>query len=762
MKKLTFFLICFCLLFSPLFVTPTLAAIENDVITNINVQGNQRVEAETVKSYMAISAYQQFDQQAVDESIKRLYATGLFANVAIIRHGQTLQVNLTENPLINEVAFEGNKRIKKEDILAEITLKPHTVYAKSRLQNDVSRILDIYHKSGRFAVTVNPKIIQLPQNRVNLVFEINEGPKTPIKSIEFIGNTQFSDTKLRAAINTKEARWYRFFSSNDTYDPDRIDYDKELLRKFYTSQGYADFKIISAIAALTPNRDGFILTYTLDAGEKYTFGKITTETTLKKLKTEDLKKDIKTVQWELFNSSFIEDSVDKMILHLSDLGYAFVDINPVFKRNIANHTVDITYKIQEGHRVYVNRINITGNVRTMDEVIRREFRLGEGDPYNAAQVRRSEQRIKNLGFFDKVNVTNAKTDSPDKVDVNVDVTEKSTGEINFGVGYSTTDGALATIGIRERNLLGKGQDLALTLEEAQRQSNIDLSYTEPYFMGYDLSAGTDIFHTTTDNLTYSEYDSKSTGFTLRSSYDLTEYLRHTVHYTLKDDDIYNVQSTASIYIIDEEGDATTSMIGQTFLYDRRDNKFNPTTGYFVRYNQDLAGLGGDTRYFRNEIRTGYFIPLFKKTSDMVLQLSANAGYIVGLDKTEVRINDRFFVGGDDLRGFRIGGIGPRDTSTSDALGGDEYYVGSVELHFPLGLPKELDFAGEVFTDMGSLLHSDSHGPTVAEDSLMRVSVGTGIAWGSPMGPIHIDLAAPIIKESYDRTQIFRFSFGTRF
>jgi outer membrane protein insertion porin family len=756
--------------FIPLFATALLLAFAafpglataQDTIASITIQGNQRIEAETVQSYMSAGVNDPFDQRLIDESIKRLYATGLFATVAIDRKGNVLVVKLVENPLINEVAFEGNKRMKKDDLLAEITLKPRSVYTKVRLQNDVNRIIDIYRKSGRFSVTVNPKLIELPQNRVNLVFEIDEGSKTPIKNIEFIGNTKFSNSKLASLIHTKESHWYRFFSSNDTYDPDRIEFDKELLRKFYTSEGYADFKVISAIAELTPKRDAFILTYTLEEGDRYNFGAINVETTLKKVNIDALKKVITTEKGDVFNSTLIEDTIDKMIALLSDQGYAFVDIEPDFKRDIVNHTIAIDYKIQEGRKVYVNRINVNGNVRTLDEVVRREFRISENDPYNAAQIRRSEQRIRNLGFFEKVEINNAKTDTPDKVDINVDVTERSTGEINFGAGYSTTDGALANVGIRERNLLGKGQDLGLTVQKAERRSNIDLSFTEPYFMGYDISAGIDLFSVTTDRQTESSYESTSSGGTLRSSYDFTEYLRHSLRYSLKADEITNISPLASRFIRDQEGDNITSLIGQSFLYDKRDNKFNPNKGYFVKLNQDLAGLGGDSKFLRHEVRSGYFIPVFRKNNDIVLQLSANTGYIFGLGGEDVRINERFFVGGDDLRGFRTAGIGPRDITTTDALGGNLYYTASTELRFPLGLPKELDFLGNIFIDAGSLSNINETGSEIVDKASVRLSAGAGISWGSPMGPIRIDLATPIVKETFDRTQLFRFSFGTRF
>lgn len=727
---------------------------------SIKIEGNERVETETIRSYITLSEYQPATRQKIDQSLKQLFGTGLFANVEIIPKGNVILIKLTENPIVSEIAFEGNKRIKKENLTSEISLKERSLYTKEHLQNDTNRILDIYHKSGRFQTTVTPKIIILPQNRVNVVFEIDEGPKTTIKKIFFAGNNHFSDTKLASILRSKEAHWYRFFSSNDTYDPDRVDFDKELLRKFYTSQGYADFRVVSAVADLNPQRDGFLLTYTIEEGPKYKFGTIDVESRLQKVQTENLQKNVKTLKGDVFNEEQVDSSVDAITQYLGDFGYAFVDIDPQFTRNAEDNTISIHYVIQEGRKMYINRININGNVRTLDKVIRREFRVVEGDPYNAAQIRRSEQRIKNLGFFEKVELTTARTDSPDKVDINVNIQEKSTGEINFGAGYSTTDGALVNAGIRERNLLGKGQDLRFDVTRAQRKTDGQISFTEPYFMDKDIAAGFDLFSVSTDRETESSYQSESNGIVLRASYDLTEYLRHTLRYSLKSDDITDVSTDSSLYIKEQEGQNTTSLIGQTFLYDKRNNSLNPTKGYYAKLIEDLAGLGGDSKFLRHEARAGYFIPLLH--DNIVLQLSANGGYIVGLNGSDVRINERFFLGGDDLRGFKTAGVGPRDSVTSDALGGNAYYLGSAELKFPLGLPEELDFSGLLFVDAGSLWDSDSSGSGVQQSNSTRVSVGTGLSWGSPVGPIRIDVGFPIMKEKYDRTQQVRFSFGTRF
>lgn len=752
-------LLCILMVF---FSYPAVAAAEKDFrISAIRIAGNERVEAETIRSYITLTEGDTATRAKIDASLKRLFNTGLFANVEIVPEGTVLFIKVKENPVINQIAFEGNKRIKKEDLTGEISLKERSTYTKEYLQNDVNRIIDIYHKSGRFSATVTPKIIELPQNRVNVVFEIDEGPKTPVKKIFFVGNTHYSDSKLQSVLRTKESHWYRAFSSNDTYDPDRVDFDKELLRKFYTSSGYADFRVVSAIAELTPSHDGFLVTYTLEEGPRYTFGTIDVESKLEKVKTENILQKIKTKKGTLFDENQVEASVDAITQYLGDLGYAFVDIDPLYKRDTEHNVLGIHYVIKEGRKMYINHINITGNVRTLDKVIRREFRVAEGDPYNSAQIRRSEQRIRNLGFFEKVEVTTAHTEFPDKVDINVNVAEKSTGEVNFGAGFSTTDGALVNAGIREKNLLGKGQDLRFDVERAQRKTSGQISFTEPYFMDKDVSAGFDIFSISLDREAQSSFKSLSNGFVLRSSYDLTEYLRHSVRYSLKEDDISNVSSTSSFYIQQQEGINTVSLIGQTFLYDKRNNSLNPSNGYYIKLSEDLAGLGGNSKFVRHELRTGYFIPVYQ--DKVILQFTANGGYIFGLDNSNVRISESFFMGGDDFRGFQVAGVGPRDSTTTDALGGNLYYLGSAELRFPLGLPEELDVSGLFFTDVGSLWDTDSSGGNpIFDNNSPRLSIGTGIAWGSPVGPIRIDLGFPIMKESFDKTQEVRFGFGTRF
>lgn len=455
----------------------------------------------------------------------------------------------------------------------------------------------------------------------------------------------------------------------------------------------------------------------------------------------------------------MEDTITKLTNAVGDLQYAFVDVRPRISRNRETHTIDITYEINEGPRTFVDRIDISGNVRTLDKVIRREMLLSEGDPFNASKLKRSEQRIKDLGFFERVNITTSESSAPDRTVVNVDVAEQSTGEISVGAGFSTSDGPLGDFSIRERNLLGRGQDLRLGATLSGRRQLYDVSFTEPYFMDRDLSAGVDIFRTRYNYQDESSFNEKNTGFALRLGYPLTERLRQRVYYQLQDTLIEEVPTTASKYIQEQRGERLTSLIGQELTYDVRNSKLTPTEGYFVRLTNDIAGLGGSVRFLRNKLAAGYYVPLGE--DQWVLSTTGEIGYIHGLGK-KVDLGDRFFIGGDTLRGFNTAGIGPRDISTGDALGGTRYARASVEMSFPFGLPEEFGLLGHAFTDVGTLGKVDISDPNVKDDESIRVSIGTGVSWKSPFGPIRLDVALPIRKEGYDKKELIRFSFGTRF
>ena len=738
--------------------SPAWSADRTDIIQAIRVEGTERIDPSTVLSYLKLKDGDPFDTGLMDDSVKSVFKTGLFADVVVQRDGHDLVVKVMENPIINQIAFEGNDKIKTEDLEKEIELRERVVYTRTRVQSDVARILELYRRGGRFAATVEPKIIALDQNRVNLVFEINEGPVTEVTQISFVGNEEISDSSLRSVLATKETRWWRFLSSSDSYDPDRLDYDKELLRRYYLKRGYADFRVLSAVAELTPDKKEFYLTFTVDEGPRYTVKEIKLQSSLNKLDAETLRPQVTLKPGDWYNAEEVEHSIDAIIAALGDRQYVFVDVRPRMERNRDDKTINLTFDISEGKRVFVEKIDISGNERTIDDVVRREMQLVEGDPLNATRLERSERNIKNLGFFEKVDVSTKPGTAPDQSVIDVKVKEQSTGELSLGAGFSTIDGPIADFGIRERNFLGKGQDVKLSAQISGRREEFDFGFTEPYFLDRDLAAGFDLFRTTTDYQTESSFDEKNSGLGLRLGYPLGIDLRQRLYYRFEATEISNVDSNASFFIRRQEGKRTLSMVGQEISYDKRDSRLNPSDGYVLRLSTDIAGLGGSTQFGRFKTGGAVYFPLDR---EWVLSLTAEAAAIEGIGE-DVRISDRFFLGGDNLRGFAFSGIGPRDISTRDALGGNLYGRGSVEMRVPLGLPEELGFAGHVFSDFGALTSVDDNGPNVVDDGQLKMSVGAGVSWQSPFGPVRVDFAVPVIEEKYDETEIFRLSFGTTF
>jgi|SaaInlStandDraft_7_1057024.scaffolds.fasta_scaffold11741_2 outer membrane protein insertion porin family len=738
----------------------------------IEVQGNQRVEADAVRSYMTLASGDPITNESINRSLKTLYGTGLFADVTIRMQGPTVVVSVVENPIINRMAFEGNKRVKDEELEAEIQLRPRIVFTRTKVQSDVQRMIQIYRRKGRFAATIDPKVIQLDQNRVDLVFEISEGPVTGIRKIDFIGNKKFPDGQLRSEIVTKETRWYRFLTSDDNYDPDRLTFDRELLRRFYLSKGYADFFVVSAVAELTRDRKDFFVTFTVDEGAQYKFGSIEVTSGIKDVDTTHLLNFVGPKAGETYNATKIEKTIQDLTFEIGRLGYAFVDIRPKVKRDKEARTIALVFDIAEGPRVYVDRIEVENNVRTLDEVVRREFQVAEGDAFNTAKLRETQRRLRNLGFFDKVEITDdrgllddetmggAKGEfGNDRTVITVDIKEKSTGELSFGAGFSTSESLVGDISIRERNLLGRGQDLKLGLNMSSSRQQVDLSFTEPYFLDRNLAAGFDLFNVRRDFQSESSYDSNALGMTLRSAFPIAKYLRQNVRYTLRQDTIENVGSTASRFISEQEGTRITSSVGYTLTYDLRDRRVLPSEGYLARVSQDLAGLGGNVSYLKNKFNFSYYHPIGESFTGI---LATEEGYIVGLGE-RVRITDRFFLGGESFRGFESAGVGPQDTSTGDSLGGKLYYVGTAALRFPLGPFDEYDITGDVYTEMGSLMDPDlSDNTNVFDDSSPRFTAGFGVSWQSPFGPIRLDFTEAIVAKEFDKKEFFRFSFGTRF
>lgn len=738
---------------------PQLAQARGGVIRDIRVEGNQRIEAEAVRAYLTVKPGDPFDPATLNASFKQLFATGFFSDVRFEREGGTLVIVVTENPIINRIAFEGNDAIEDDILDAEVQLRPRRVFTPARVQEDVRRITDVYRASGRFSATVSPQIIELDQNRVDLVFEIDEGDTTNIDSISFIGNRAFSDGTLRGVIRTKESAFWRLLSTDDIYDPDRLAADRELLRRYYLEHGYADFEVLSAVAELAPDQDDFFITFTVSEGERYNYGNVEIVSTIDRLDPTTLSTDTELEPGDVYDAEEVEELVQELTEAAEAQGFPFIDVEPQVARDREGRVIDVVIELREGPRVFVERIDIEGNVRTLDKVIRREFVLVEGDPFNPAKVRRSRQRVQNLGFFETVEVTNEPGSAPDKTVVKVRVQEQSTGSLSFGAGYSSFDKFLGDVSIRERNLLGRGQDLRLSLRLSARTQEWDLGFTEPYFLDRNVSAGFDLFRITQDIQEESSHDEKRMGFGLRASYELAPNLTQGLRYSLQKNDITDVSDNASRFIKDQEGTTITSLVGQTLTYDKRDDRFDPREGYFLQMSNDIAGLGGATKFIRTVVRGGAYHEL---AEDWVLAVSAEAGYEFGYAGKEVGIANRFFLGGDRLRGFKFAGVGPRDVSTNDALGGTKYYVGSVELEVPLGLPEELGLRGRLFTDVGSLWDVGFEDPTVFDNSSIRMSVGVGFSWRSPFGPIRVDFGQAVLKEDFDKTEVVRFSFGTRF
>jgi outer membrane protein insertion porin family len=730
-------------------------------VRQIVVEGAQRIEPGTVKSYLLIREGDPFDTGRIDRSLKSLFSTGLFADVNLRRQGTTLVVNVVENPVINRIAFEGNKRRDDKELEAEIQLRPRIIFTRTKVQNDVKRILTIYRQSGRFAATVEPKIIQLPQNRVDLVFEINEGDPSTIESIRIVGNKIFSDSKLRDVIRTKETAWYNFFSSDDTYDPDRMNLDRELLRRFYLSNGYADFTVSSAIAELTPDQKKFFMTYTVNEGKRYRFGKLDVAIhQVRGLESSSLQGAVAVKEGDWYDSTKLEQSTADMTADIGTRGYAFAEVRPRVNRNRDKQTIDVTFEVSEGPRVFVERIEITGNLRTLDNVIRREFRIVEGDAFNTAKLNRSRQRIQNLDFFEKVNVSQIPGSATDKTVLKADVAERSTGSLSLGIGFSTQNGAVLDAGVRERNLLGKGQDLRVNATLAQRKSQINLSFTEPYFLNREVSAGFDVFRISRDLQDTSSHDVNEIGTTLRAGYPITERLNQRWSYKINQTKTTNVAAGASALIKSQEGNHLLSQVTHFLSYDQRDSRINPTEGYLLTMTNDLAGFGGSSRFTRNDFAGKYYYPLNR---EWTLSLRLGGGYIVSLGK-DVRHSERFFLGGESVRGFATSGLGPRDVISNDALGGEWQYKGGGEVTFPFpAFPKELGVKARFFSDFGSSGKvTNDNSVAVNDTGSIRVSIGTGITWTSPFGLIGMDFGLPLVKEGFDIEEVFRLNFGTQF
>lgn len=726
-------------------------------ISNIVVEGNRRIEDESVRSYMKISKGDRYDAGLIDESLKDLFETGLFADVTISRRGRSLLVKVVENPIINRVRFEGNRKLKDKQLKAVVEMRPRTVFTRAKVQSDVGRLIEYYRRNGRFTAKVVPKVIRREQERVDLVYEINEGPETNVVNITFLGNSAYGDSRLRSVVSTSEYSWWNILSTSDRYDPDRLNFDRELLRRFYLKKGYADFRVVSATAELDRDQKDFLITFTVEEGERYQFGDIEIDSGIAELDPEALRREVMTRQGRTYDASDVDKTVENITLEAGKKGFAFAQVRPRPDRDAENRVIGMTYVIEEGPRVYVERINITGNVRTLDRVIRREFRLVEGDAYNKTLVNRARKNLLGLDFFKRVDITTDAGSAEDKVILNVHVEEKSTGQISLGLGYSTVEAVVGDISLTERNLLGRGQYLRVSTSVSTKRHQLDLRFTEPYFLGRKIAFGIDIFGTETDLTSSSGFESRQVGGGLRFGFPLGEDVYLNTRYSLTQERI----SSSSQPLINPNGNNLMSSVGYTLSYDTLDNPAKPTNGFKIELNQDLAGLGGDIAYIRTAAKAVGYKSLFE---DVVGSLRLSGGHMLGWRSKNVRISDSFFKGGDAIRGFDQSGIGPRVIGTGESLGGKSYAIANAEVEFPLGLPKKLGMRGAVFADAGTLFNVSKNASAVAhnDDKKIRSSVGASLLWTSPIGPLRFDFAKALTKASYDKTRFFNFTAGMRF
>ncbi|RAK61125.1 outer membrane protein assembly factor BamA [Phenylobacterium hankyongense] len=777
--------------------------IQSGVVQRILVKGNERIEQATVVSYLPIQPGETVDSSKIDLALKTLFRTDLFSDVKIDFQGGDLIVTVVENPIINRVLFEGNSGLKEDKLKDEVSVRPRGIFTRAKVQADVGRIVELYRRSGRISANVTPQIVELPQKRVDLIFKIDEGPKSGILRVNFLGNKAFSDNDLRDVVVTEQSHWYKFFSSNANYDPDRLEYDKEQLRKYYRNRGYYDFRVASAVAELSPDKNGFVVTYTIDEGPEYKFGKVEVQTELQKLDKNVLRSLIPFRPGETYEDDKIEQATDALTFAAGAAGFAFVDVRPRYTANREKGVVDVTFDVKEGPRVYVDRIDIVGNTATLDYVIRREMNVSEGDAYNRALVDRSKNQIKALGFFKNVDITEIPGSAPDRTGLQVKVEEQPTGELSFSAGYSSVDQLVVDLGITQRNFRGRGQNVRARVSLGSLRQTVDLSFTEPRFLGRDLAAGVDAYYYKYDLTQYSAYKTVTVGTGLRLNFPLSLNSRGSARYTLREDSVEIDQTLCdqllvSASVCDQRGQFLTSLVGYGYRLDRRNDPINPTRGFYVEFDQDFAGLGGDVKYLRTEQQSGWYHGFSKS---FILSVVSSAGYVGGWGGDHVRINDRFYKGGNSFRGFQTAGIGPRDTTYSstsgstsgqqDALGGKAYAIGSVELTVPTFLPEQYGIKAALFSDFGTLGLLDASdkltkryvdpndtskgfvlaangqpalfpNPAIKDDLALRASAGISIFWRSPMGPIRFDFSQILAKQSYDVTELFKFSTATRF
>lgn len=753
---------------------------EAAVISRVEVSGNQRVDAETIRNYISIKPGKPFSSSDIDEAVKALFGTGLFSDVQINQVGSTLVVKVSEYKVVNQVLFQGNKKLKDNALQAAIQLKPRATFSQQALDADVEAVKAAYKRIGRDDAAVTTQIMDLGDNRVNVVFNINEGGRTQIAAINFVGNHAYSSRRLSDVINTKRSSWLSFVLRDDVYDEDKLRADQELLRRFYYNHGYADFQVVSAVGELDDATNKYTVTITVQEGDRYTFGDVSVESTIAEVDSKSLESVVETHKGDVYNAKDVEDSIVALTEKVAGSGYAFAQVTPRGDRNFENHTISVVYTIDQGTKAYIERIEIRGNDRTRDYVIRREFDVSEGDAFNQVLIQRAKKRLERLDYFQSVDISTVPGSAPDQVVLVVTVVEKSTGEFSVGAGYSTggdTPGPSVEGSITERNFLGRGQYIKLSAGGGKNSRDYAISFTEPYFLGRRIAAGFDIYKSTRN---YDHYDTDVTGATVRFGLPITDSISTQLAYNISQEkysypdncltngqlDIGKCNVSDAIQAGIEESPWLKSSVSLGLVYNTIDDMKNPHQGLYITGTTEFAGLGGDAKWVKVTGRASVYETLSEQL-DLVGLISGGAGYIAGYGNGDLRIFDHFQSNDRMIRGFEYGGIGPVDSNgAGDHLGGTTYFNASAEAQFPLPvIPESFGLRGAVFADAATL-YGNKLDPTLVDQSSvgmkLRASVGVGLMWASPFGPIRIDYAIPVKKEPTDKTQEFNFGIATRF
>lgn len=735
--------------------------------SRIDVTGNRRIESDTIRSIAGIRAGQRVEPAQINEALRNLYASGFFKLVELRPEGGRLIIEVIENPTINRIAIEGNRRLGDDSLLPLLQLGPRRAYNLAAAEADALRIVEAYRAAGRFSAQVRPVIIEQSDNRVDLVYEVFEGRVTEVQRISFVGNRRYSNSRLRRVVGTKESGFLSSLFSNDTYDRDRIEFDKQLLREFYLNRGYVDFSVRSAVSELSRERDGFFTTFNVTEGAEYSFGDTTVTAFDVSADPDEYQRLVRLRPGAVYSAREVDRVIERISDKLSDDGVVFTDVVPRVTKNEGDRTIDIEFELVRTPRIFVERIDIEGNTQTLDRVIRRQFDIVEGDPLDPRQIRKAEERIRALGFFETVRITVREGSGAESAVIDVDLEEAETGSLAFGASYgSGTAGLGGTISLTERNFLGRGQNLTAEVTFTGDSQSFRLRFEEPAFFDQDLTGGFDLFYSQVDRET-SSFQETNYGLRPFIEFPLSQDSRLRLRYRISSDEIRDPATNASPLIADEVGSALTSSIGFRYTLNKTNSRSTPSRGYFLSFDQDFAGVGGDTQYSKSVARVKGFTNLFDE--DVILSAEVEGGAIVSWNDDGTRITDRFFLGGDSFRGFRFGGIGPRDsdpaTNVDDALGGNLFAIARLEATFPLGLPDQYGIFGGVFFDVGSVwdLDTTTGGAGPVDDSLeLRSSAGVSLFIESGFGPLRLNFARPIRKEENDETEFFRLTLDTRF